>query len=480
MRRKSNGFRQPATVRNVAQPAQLYSALMYAAVIIIMDRSGAMSATSYLRGVSVKISEKYRPPRRPTLPPGLCSFDPSSHLFSDNIDLVDEVSALKLVTSIRDSHMQETARRKQNISAFLESQAAVDEKELNIKEITSDLSLNSLTNNIPSLSVMNLQARNGQLMQHTQASMEVLTPIQSSTVEVKKKENMSAINLAEFESYSTNPFEEMELKTLNDKEELAMLLQPSPQPSYGLQYQNYNPSTVPSWTANRHQPMRQYEDTASWIPNESSFFGIDKLSHGHGNTGTPVEFHNQAISHKNLRQAKSVPDLSDVSFGTGEITINNPSFTGVTDKRLSSRTPPPRLTSDSIKRPVPKPNINAASPLEKNLNPIEKRLVQQLHDMGFVRETAVRAIIRLGTNEKDIVDHLLLIQKLEESGHSIERIESALDVLKPCKELPVQLEHHLVLVDQLSALGFEHCKINSALVAAEHDRDKALDILLLK
>ena len=103
--------------------------------------------------------------------------------------------------------MQETARRKQNISAFLESQAAVDEKELNIKEITSDLSLNSLTNNIPSLSVMNLQARNGQLMQHTQASMEVLTPIQSSTVEVKKKENMSAINLAEFERYSTNPFE---------------------------------------------------------------------------------------------------------------------------------------------------------------------------------------------------------------------------------------------------------------------------------
>jgi hypothetical protein len=151
---------------------------------------------------------------------------------------------------MRDLHTLETARRKQSVSAFLESQAAVDEKE--IEEITSDLSLNSLTNNIPSLSVINLQARNGQLLQHTQASMEVLTPIQSSTVEIKKKENMSAINLAEFESYSTNPFEEMELKTLNDKEELAMLLQPSPQPSYGLQYQNYNPSTIPSWTENVH------------------------------------------------------------------------------------------------------------------------------------------------------------------------------------------------------------------------------------
>nr|SVE84312.1 EOG090X07V0 [Daphnia pulex] len=440
-----------------------------------MDRSGVTSANSYLRGVSVKISEKYRPPRRPTLPPGLC-FEPSPHLFSDNIDLIDEVSALKLIASMRDLHTQETTRRKQSVSAFLESQAAVDEKE--IEEITSDLSLNSLTNNIPSLSVLNLQARNGQLLQHTQASMEVLTPIQSSTVEIKKKENMSAINLAEFESYSTNPFEEMELKTLNDKEELAMLLQPSPQPSYGLQYQNYNPSTIPSWTENRHQPVRQYEAAANWIPNESSFFSVDKLSHG--NIAIPVEFQNQAISHKNLRQAKSVPDLSDVSFGTGETPINKPPFTGVTDKRLSSRTPPPRLTSDSIKRPVPKPNFDVASPYERKLNAIEKRLVQQLQDMGFVRENAVRAIARLGANEKDVVDQLLLIQKLEESGHSIERIETALDVLKPCKELPTQLEHHLVLVDQLSALGFEHGKISSALVAAGHDRDKALDILLLK
>jgi uncharacterized UBP type Zn finger protein len=133
-----------------------------------------------------------------------------------------------------------------------------------------------------------------------------------------------------------------------------------------------------------------------------------------------------------------------------------------------------------MKRPVPKPNLDVASPFERKLNAIEKRLVQQLQDMGFVRENAVRAIARLGANEKDVVDQLLLIQKLEESGHSIERIDTALDVLKPCKELPTQLEHHLVLVDQLSALGFEHDKISSALVAAGHDRDKALDILLLK
>nr|SVE74241.1 EOG090X07V0 [Daphnia barbata] len=440
-----------------------------------MDRSSAISANSYLMGISVKISEKYRPPRRPTLPPGLCHFEPSPHLFCDKIELIDESNALKLVSSIRDQRLQEAARRKQHIAA-LEKQT-ISEKE--IEEMSAKLSLDSLTKTIPSQNVIKLHQTNGQLLPHTQASMEVLTPIQSSLVETKKKENFSAINLAEFESYSTNPFEEMELKTLNDKEELAMLLQPSPQTSYGLQYPNYNPSTVTPWSQQRHQPpFEQYESATTWMPNEGAFFGVNASSLG--NQGTPLQSHDQATLHRNLRQAKSVPDLSDVNFGIGEVPVNHTSFTGATDKRLSSRTPPPRLTVDTIQRPVPKTNITYPLPFERKLNSVEVRLVQQLQDMGFVRETAAHAIARLGANEKEVVDQLLLIQKLEEAGHSLDRIESALDVLKPCDELAKQLEHHLALVSQLSALGFDHRKISSALVAASYDRDKALDILLLK
>lgn len=225
-------------------------------------------------------------------------------------------------------------------------------------------------------------------------------------------------------------------------------------------------------------PLEQYDSKTTWIPNESTPFSMDKISLE--NTGTPMQSHDRAVLHRNLRQAKSVPDLSDAGFGTGGVPINHPSFPGASDKRLSSRTPPPRLTLDSIKRPMPKPSMTHQLPFEKNLNALEKCLVQQLHDMGFVRETAARAITRLGANEKDVVDHLLLIQKLEAAGHSIERIETALDVFKPCKELPQQIEHHLMLVSQLSALGFDYGKISSALVAAGHDRDKALDILLLK
>ena len=386
---------------------------------------------------------------------------------------------------MRDLQVEETIRRKSKISE-LEKIQAVAEKE--IENITTDVSLANISKNI---SQKNMHAAlNDSVMPHTQASMEVLTPIQSSTIENKKKENMSTINLAEFESYSTNPFEEMELKTLNDKEELAMLLQPSASSqtsshNYGLQYPNFPPSVM-SWPERVPEPypsVRQFDPTVSWIPNESSsFFNLTKPSVGTTSICDETRQNSQTIARGNLRQAKSVPDLSDINYGcSGRTPINDPPSTGsYPDKRLSSRTPPPRLTTDSISRPIPKPILNVQCPFEKSLSPVEKHLVKQLQDMGFPRDRSARVITRLGAKEKDVVDQLLLMQKFEELGHSTERIESALGVLKSSKELPKQLEHHLALVDQLSALGFDQGKIGSALVAAGHDRDKALDILLMK
>lgn len=392
------------------------------------------------------------------------------------MDLIDETAALKLVSSVRDLRAEETLKRKLKLSS-LENQIE-DEKE--IEEMATDISLT----NIPHQGAISLNALNGhQVLKHTHSAMEVLTPIQSSKVEEKKKENMSAINLAEFESYSTNPFEEMELKTLNDKEELAMLLQPSSQLSYGLQYQNLNPMVLawPDRVPPTYQPIQQYNKTADWMTSEAMFSNNDKAF---GNINTATQEHNQTISRGILRQAKSVPDLSDGNYSIGGTPVSHlASVAGPTspNKRLSSRTPPPRLTSESITRPTPKPALNLHQCIwEKSLNPAEKRLVQQLQDMGFLRERSARAISRLGANEKDVVDHLLMIQKFEDFGHSIERIETALDVLKPCQELPKLLEQHLALVDQLSALGFDQRKISSALVVAGHDRDKALDILLMK
>ena len=124
--------------------------------------------------------------------------------------------------------------------------------------------------------------------------------------------------------------------------------------------------------------------------------------------------------------------------------------------------------------------------VEKSLNAAEKRLLESLNDMGFPRSKCARAIKRLGAIEKDVVDQLLLIQRLEDLGHSLDQIESTLELLKPMSSITAnaqewlkQLEQHLQLSQQLSGLGFERRKIDSALLAAGYDRDKALDILLM-
>nr|SVE93676.1 EOG090X07V0 [Scapholeberis mucronata] len=458
--------------------AELEDKLSYCLISVVQA-----PANSYLSGVSVKISEKYRPPRRPTLPPGLCRFEPSSHLFCENIDLIDEVKAIRLVESIRDLRVEETLRRKLKISQ-LESDTQVennDEEPANNPPLANPIQQNP-----------NLHGLNGQIMQHTQARMEVLTPIQSFLIEEKKKENMATINLSEFESYSTNPFEEMELKTLNDKEELALLLQPAgQQASYSLPFAGYpNPPQPITWGENQppaFQPtVHPYsKPSTDWLQTDAHFFNVDTKSMiGMFNTTVEVPLiPSTSVSRKNLRQAKSVPDLSDASIGIGgPSSLENSSITEFMSpsKRLSSRTPPPRLSAESISRPKPKPILNLQCPWEKNLSVEGKRLVQQLSDMGFPRERSAKVITRLGVNEKDAVDQLLLIQKLEDSGHFIDRIESALDVLRPCNDYPKLVENHLTLVNQLAGLGFDLTKINSALVAAGHDCDKAIDLLLMK
>ena len=291
------------------------------------------------------------------------------------------------------------------------------------------------------------------------STMAVLTPIQSSSIEETKKEDTSTINLSEFESYSTNPFEEMELKTLNDKEELAMLLQPYQpnQPNYVLPYQNYNTAWGVS-LAGTYSPVQHCPP--NWAHHSSQAFEqqMEKL--------VLSETPSSSSSGNCLRQAKSVPDLSEAG---GE--MNSP--------KLNSKTPPPRLVSDSMRKPVSH-RISQVS-LENELGSAGNHLVQQLSDMGFPRERATKAVRRLGANEKNVVDQLLMIQKFEDLGYKLPQIESALELLKPeTAEMYQQLEQHLKLSTQLLALGFTQDKINSALFATGYDRDKALDILLLQ
>jgi len=334
---------------------------------------------------------------------------------------------------MRNNRNEEKLRRKQRIST--EEVSNCEDKET---EVSND--------------GINSGILNGNVSKPPKPTMAVLTPIHCTNIEETKKEDRSTINLSEFESYSTNPFEEMELKTLNDKEELAMLLQPN-QRNFGLPYQNFN-SAWGVGVPETYSPVQHCPSNWTPVSNQTIQAGMEKLVL----SNNPSTF-----SSGSLRQAKSVPDLSETGSQT-----NPPATVSSVEKRLNSKTPPPRLVSDRMQIPN----------LQSFANPGD-HLVEQLHDMGFSRERAVKAVIRLGPNEKNVVDQLLLIQKFEELGYSLLQIESALEILKPGTEMYQRLEEHLQLTRQLLALGFAQDRINSALIATGYDRDKALDMLLV-
>ena len=331
------------------------------------------------------------------------------------------------------------------------------------------------------------------LLQNQHSTMAVLTPIQSCSKEEPKKKNLPHINLAEFEGYSTTPFEEMELKTLNDKEELAMLLQPSNPPPTTFIMPNMYPNYPSNWAEiGRSLPAFQPVQHPHYHPphflsnGNTVLYGntldqnLSKLSF---NKNPPAGDVGEAASSKGiLRQAKSVPDLSEMKTTNERETDLSAIASASPDKRLNSRTPPPRFTLNQMPRPTANQCSSLKNPpsdLERNFSSAETRLVDQLSNMGFPRERAAKVVKRLGPNEKDVVDQLLTSQKCIDLGFKAEHVELALDVLEPQKDFHQHLQKHLELFNQLLALGFPEERIGSALIAVSHDRDKAIDILLM-
>jgi len=100
----------------------------------------------------------------------------------------------------------------------------------------------------------------------------------------------------------------------------------------------------------------------------------------------------------------------------------------------------------------------------------------QLSDMGFPKCRAARAVLELGrAHEKKIVEYLLAVQSLEETGVSSDCAETALTLAQHDQsKAKIYCENLCTLKD----LGFPEDEAFAALVKCNFDRDKALDLLI--
>lgn len=96
-------------------------------------------------------------------------------------------------------------------------------------------------------------------------------------------------------------------------------------------------------------------------------------------------------------------------------------------------------------------------------------------EMGFPRPRVARAVQKLGTDHKKLIEVLLVLQSLQGNGEDGYKAERAFyhymgDVQKT--------KDHLAAAKQLLDLGFEEEQIVDALLKHDNDRDKALEELI--
>ncbi|KAG0730372.1 Ubiquitin-associated protein 1 [Chionoecetes opilio] len=272
-------------------------------------------------------------------------------------------------------------------------------------------------------------------------------------------------------------------------------------------------STVPSvdrgTTVNKRQDLEDFY----------SRYYLQNKSQTHQNQQSGMQSGESTPSHSSssgaagstsgsLRSCRSVPDLSAAE--DSEVTRYSSGLQSQSDSRGISHTPPPRPSSTGLTgledwKPLPDiSGLSETSPSQRlyqsspvhhptitsphtptkpsrlpdpftELNTEAQGLVQNMAEMGFPRPRVARAVQKLGTDHKKLIEVLLVLQSLQGNGEDGYKAERAFyhymgDVQKT--------KDHLAAAKQLLDLGFEEEQIVDALLKHDNNRDKALEELI--
>jgi len=97
-----------------------------------------------------------------------------------------------------------------------------------------------------------------------------------------------------------------------------------------------------------------------------------------------------------------------------------------------------------------------------------------LSSMGFLRARVARAVLKFGQDEREVVDHLLAVDSLVEKKFAPVLVEEALHAHK--NDI-AKSDKYLTMLIQFEELGFTRDNVKEALMTAEMDHDKTLDLL---
>lgn len=384
---------------------------------------------SYMDGVNVKIAEAYKPPRKIGLPAAY------NNRLPDVSKLTYDFSLEKSVVE----KMCEWRKARQAYSKAL--QARLKEKRKKEKKETPPSPLLDCVKQLP--------INTAPAPETTILTPQPLSPPANDLQELQDlhAKTNGGLDFADFDNDTSSPFDNMELKTINDMEELAQVLQP-------------RSSWIPEGKLENIINELSIDDTSEISKEEK----VDDVK-------TPVDSQADEDELADIENHRSISAIMQELQKELERPV------------MENWKPWPDLESpDSDECTTPRHDDvrsnHAKSPTDllSNMTEDDLKLVMQLSDMGFPKCRAARAVLELGrVHEKKIVEYLLAVQSLEENGVPNDYAEKALTLTQHDQsKARIYYENLCTLKD----LGFHEDAVSAALVKCNFDRDKALDLLI--
>lgn len=233
-------------------------------------KQGQDTNFNYTDGVRVKISEKYKPPPRINLAMTYSQRLSLNRQIQENMPNYDFTLEHKIRENLKDYKLVKQINldeRKERLDKIKDARKKFKEEDSKTDSKKVITSTSNYSNYISNSNVL-IPTQAASTTAHN-----ILIPATHKNANSNNSKEKSPFNISEFEADTSSPFDNMELKTINDMEELALVLQNDEniQKKFSCQtYTNYDGSSSQLYTNSYVSPESTYSFNLPSINNPVS------------------------------------------------------------------------------------------------------------------------------------------------------------------------------------------------------------------
>lgn len=439
---------------------------------------------SYLDDVPFKVNDKFRCPAKVGLPVGFCLPDCGSLLADTQYDFSLEKRSARWGLELAEARAAEARAEEAAAAAAAQQKAEYRECMAQAQDVDGSgggENPRSAAEDPPPPAMNPVLAG----LSHN----AILTPLPAPSLGPRKIQPSTpqphGLNLADFER-EEDPFDKLELKTLDDKEELRSILQSQPQPplevsQLGPASRGNSPSPPSTVTSLSVKPGYAHK------PNGLvALLDLDRVGHP---TRAGFDADDRPCNIRSL----TFPKLSDsgeadaVRCGPSPApapapghSLPNGSPAAAPKSHVIFASEPHSYNNNGPPKPVHPGSGSAGLPCGGallSMTPSERQCVETLVGMGYSYEGVLRAMQRQGQNVEQVLDYLFVHGRLCERGFDAGAVEECLEMYQCSEEKALQF---LELMSRFGEMGFERDAIKEVLLVHNNDQDKALEDLMAR